>query len=311
MKYFIPILLCPLLMMLSSGSSESAGSDEFNPKDLDNLEMFLESVKGLAVATNTSQEAYGKTGENTVLEEVWSDKDRFPHGTVRWWLDQSPYTNDKKIRPSRVFKTGRDIGQDDHDRPGYIPDGCNGKPCVRGGLIGKGKGEKHNKQPCYFELQLESRDFRIDGPFGLFLLVRPIQQENDAAMIGQFHWSVLIQSARRNRLEWKNLKQRIAVSGDDSLKTDRWQLVELHRDAEHNLRCVINGEDVTVGNPRDELPFVFMFLFNNNKGQGFAKQDPFAGDIAALVIYRDELVNEERVKVRQYFERVYDLELQQ
>ncbi len=285
------------------------GSEAFNPKDLDNLEMFLESVRGLAVATNTSQEAYEGTGENTVLEEVWSDKERFLNGTVRWWLDQSPYKNDKKIRPSREFKTGRDIGQDDHDRPGYIPDGCNGKPCVRGGLIGTGKGEKHNKQPCYFELQLESRDFKIEGPFGLFLLVRPIQQENDAAIMGVFHWSVLIQSARKNRLEWKNLKQRIPVSGDETLKTDQWQLVELHRDAKHNLRCVINGKDVTAGSPRDELPFVFMFLFNNNKGQGFAKQDPFAGDIAALVIYRDELEENEKTQVRKYLGTTYGLKL--
>lgn len=67
---------------------ESKGSGAFNPKDLDNLEMFLESVKGLAIATNTSRQAYESTGENTVLEEVWSDKRRFPHGTVRWWLDQ-------------------------------------------------------------------------------------------------------------------------------------------------------------------------------------------------------------------------------
>lgn len=57
---------------------------DFNPKDLDNLEMFLESVNGLAVATNTSQDAYESTGENTPLDLLWSDKDRFPHGTVRW-----------------------------------------------------------------------------------------------------------------------------------------------------------------------------------------------------------------------------------
>ena len=59
-------------------------TDSFNPMELDNLEMFLESVRGLAVATNTSQEAYDRTGENTDLDEIWSDEDRFPHGTVRW-----------------------------------------------------------------------------------------------------------------------------------------------------------------------------------------------------------------------------------
>lgn len=284
-------------------------SDDFNPRDLDNLEMFLESVKGLAVATNTSQLAYDSTDENTILEEVWSDKNRFPHGSVRWWLDQSPYTNNRRIRPSRIFKTGRDIGQDDHDRPGYIPDGCNGKPSVRGGLIGIGEGDKHNKQPCYFELQVENRDLKIEGSFGLFLLMRPIRQENDAVIMGQYHWSVLIQNARMKRLEWKHLTQRIPVSGDGTLKIDQWQLVELHRDASDNLRCIINGEDVTAGNLKDQLPFLFMFLFNNNKGQGFANMEPFAGDIAAFVLYRDELASEERSKVRKYFERVYDLRL--
>ena len=86
--------------------------------------------------------------------------------------------------------------------------------------------------------------------------------------------------------------------------------MELHRDARHNLRCVINGKDVTVGSPRDELPFVFMFLFNNNKGQGFAKQDPFAGDIASLVIYRDELGENEKTKVRKYLGTTYGLSLE-
>ena len=293
--------------LLAQDKSEHA--ETFNPKDLDNLEMFLESVKGLAIATNISQDAYQATGENTPLDKLWSDKRRFPHGTVRWWLDQSSYKNDKKIRPSRVFKVGRDIGQDDHDRPGYIPDGCNGKPCVRGGLIGPGNGERHNKQPCYFELQLESRDFKIDGPFAVFLLARPIQQKKNATILGQFHRSVLIQNVKENRLEWKNLGKPFPVSGKNTLKTNQWQLLELHRDAKNRLRCVINGKDVTAGSPKDSLPFVFMFLFNNNKGQGFAALNPFAGDIAAFVVYRDELIEKEKRQVRQYLDRVYQLKL--
>lgn len=97
------------------------------------------------------------------------------------------------------------------------------------------------------------------------------------------------------------------MSDDSTLKTGHWQLLELHRDAADNLKCIIDGKDVTAGNPRDKLPFVFMFLFNNNKGQGFAKQDPFAGDIAALAIYRKELTEKERVKLRNYFADVYEL----
>ena len=75
-------------------------------------------------------------------------------------------------------------------------------------------------------------------------------------------------------------------------------------------RVVIDGRDVTAGNPRDVEPFVFMFLFNNNKGQHFAGTDPFAGDIAALVVYRDVLSRDERDNVRRYFDRVYELDLQ-
>lgn len=307
------VLISTLVVLTSvpitSAQNSVVNRPAFNPKDLDNLEMFLESVTGLAVATNNSREAYDATAENTPLDMVWNDEARFPHGTVRWWQDQSPYQNDKKIRPSRVYKTGRDIGQDDHDRPGYIPDGCNGKPCVRGGFIGEPQGEKHNRQPCYFELQLESRDFEIDGPFSVFLLTRPVEQEGYAAIFGQFHRSVLIQNAGQNRLEWKNLGKPIPVSKPETFRPSRWQLLELHRDEENRLTCFINGIDVTSGEPEDENPFVFMFLFNQNKGQGFAGQDPYAGDIAAFIVYRNVLGKEERARVRNYLSVVYELEL--
>lgn len=167
-------LVAALILVAVIGSAPSAQDNSndqqtFHPKDPGHLEMFLESVKGLAVATNTSQQAYDNTGENTVLAEVWSDQRRFPHGTVRWWLDQSPYTNDKRIRPSRVFQTGRDIGQDDHDRPGYIPDGCNGRPCVRGGLIGadQGKGTTGNRaiSNCSLKVVISVSKARLDSFF--------------------------------------------------------------------------------------------------------------------------------------------------
>lgn len=293
--------------LLAQDKSNRRGA--FNPKDLDNLEMFLESVKGLAIATNNSKQAYEATGENTVLDELWSDKCRFPQGTVRWWLDQSLYKNNKKIRPSRVFKTGRDIGQDDHDRPGYIPDGCNGKPCVRGGFIGRTKAKLHNKQPCYFELQLESRDFKIDGPFSLFLLARPVKQKKDAVLMGQYHRANLIQNIKENRLEWRNLGKRNPLSGKNTLKMNEWHILELHRDAQNQLQCVINGKNVTVGEPKDSLPFVFMFLFNHNKGQGFAGLDPFVGDIAAFIVYRDAMTAKEKIQVRKYLDTVYELNL--
>lgn len=136
-----------------------------------------------------------------------------------------------------------------------------------------------------------------------------MQQAKDATIFGQFHKSVLSQNVTANRLEWKNGGQRIHVSGANTLKTDTWQLLELHRNSQDELRCVIDGKDVTVGKPSDSLPFVFMFLFNNNKGQGFARQEPFAGDIAAFLVYRDELSEKEKTQVRHYFDAVYGLRM--
>ena len=49
--------------LLAQDNPEPA--ETFKPQDLDDLEMFLESVKGLAVATSISQDAYQATGENT------------------------------------------------------------------------------------------------------------------------------------------------------------------------------------------------------------------------------------------------------
>ena len=284
----------------------AAPTEDFNPKDLDNLEFFVESVKGLALAKNDSEDAYNNTRENTPLEKLWSDQKRFPHGTVRWWLDQSPYVRSKKKRqrPNWIFKTGRDIGQDDHDRPGYIPDGCNGKPCVRGGLIGKTKGKSHNKQPCYFEFQLESRDFKFDGPFSFFLLARPIEQERKFCYFGVHHRSVFIQDPKDNSLTWKNGNVMHRLTGADAVRTGAWQLIEVQRDANNNLTCAVNGRNVTQGRPSDSASFEFMMLFNNNKGQS-DKIEPFAGDIASLIIYRDALTPGERAKVRGYLNGIY------
>ena len=109
-------------------------------------------------------------------------------------------------------------------------------------------------------------------------------------------------------MDWKNQGRPTPLSEPGTLAPGSWHLVELHRGVDRSLRCVISGKDVTVGSPQDELPFVFMFLFNHNKGQGFAGQDPFAGDVAALAIFRTELPELDRKRVRDYFGRVYQLD---
>lgn len=292
---------------------------EFNPKDIDKLKFFIESVTGMVIATNTSEEAYNNTRENTPTEKVWTDQKRFPHGTVRWWQDQSPYKNTK--RPTMPFdNSGRAFGQDDHDRPGYIPDGCNGKPCARGGMADpnmKGKFGHHQKQACYFELQPEDRLIRKDrlqGPLSFFILVRPVQQKRDFVYFGTFHNSNLLHKSKDNSLVFKhmnidketgkNLSVNAKLTGPNAVAIDKWQLIEVHRDKDSKLQCVVNGQDLTVGEPSADGPFQFVFLMNNNKNV-WGAADPFTGDLAAFVLYNKELTEAEKQNVRDYFNGIY------
>ena len=284
---------------------EKAAGKKFNPKDLDNLEFFIESVRGMVIATNTSQRAYNSTGELTPTEMVWSDQKRFPHGTVRWWWDQSPKGKKPSRRANKPWKTGRAFGQDDHDRPGYIPDGCNGKPCARGGLVPKGmkgKFRRHYKQPCYFELQPEDR-FQFEGPFSFFLLVRPVKQKRDFVYFGVFHWSTLRHQVKDNSLRFKNM-QMVTLTGPSAVEIGKWQLIEVHRDKDNNLQCAVNGRNVTKGRPSVGGQFRFIHVMNNNKGI-WKTADPYEGDLAAFVLYSDELTEGEKKNVRDYFEGIY------
>ena len=294
------------LAVLGCLQPASAGkpAKKFNPKDLDNLKFFIESVRGIVVASNTSEEAYNHTGELTPTEGVWSNQERFPNGTVRWWEDQSPYPKNTR-RANMPFDGGRAFGQDDHDRPGYIPRGCNGKPCVRGGLIPeqmKGKFKHHYKQPCYFELQPEAR-FKFEGPFSVFILVKPIKQKRDFVYFGAHHWSVLRHQVKDNSLRFKNGKF-ATLTGPNAVEIGKWQLIEVHRDKDNNLRCAVDGRDVTKGKPAIDGPFRLVHIMNHNKN--IAKRaDPFAGDLAAFVLYSDELKEAEKQSVRDYFNGIY------
>lgn len=49
--------------------------------------------------------------------------------------------------------------------------------------------------------------------------------------------------------------------------------------------------------------FRFNFVFNNNKGQ--SSPQPMAGDIAAVIVYSDELSGNEKQQVREYLNGIY------
>lgn len=308
MNAVFTLISCALLVVLSSSqvaySQVVTKPGKFNPTDLPGLEFFVESVNGIVIATNTTEEAYNNTDELTPNDKVWSDQQRFPHGTVRWWLDQSPRGVPTR-RGNKPFKSGRSFGQDDHDRPGFIPDGCNGKPCVRGGLVPDGEYGKHKhhyKQPCYFELQPEDR-FSFEGPFSVFLLVRPIEQKRDFLYFGVFHWSTLTHKKADNSLQFKNMKT-ATLTGPDAVNIGAWQLIEVHRDKANQLRCIVNGIDRTLGEPAVDGPFRFTHVMNNNKGI-WNSADPFTGDLAAFVLYSSVLTEQNKRDVRTYFDEVY------
>jgi hypothetical protein len=294
-------------LVMSGGSFSAEDASEFYPTDLEHLEFFIESVQGMVLASNTSQDAYDNTGELTPTKMVWSDQQRFPHGTVRWWWDQSPQGKPTK-RKNKPFKNGRAFGQDDHDRPGYIPDGCNGKPCARGGLVPdseRGRHKHHYKQPCYFELQPEDR-FLFEGPFSVFLLVRPVPQDRDFVYFGAFHWSTLKHQVADNSLHFKNGRF-ATLTGPDAVQNGKWQLIEVHRDDANRLRCVVNGADRTHGTPEIDGPFRFVHVMNNNKGV-WNNADSFTGDLAAFALYSDVLTEQQRQAVRRYFDKVYNFQ---
>ncbi len=295
---------CLMVLFLSSAPLAA----EFNPKDLDHLVFFVESVRGMVVTTNNTQQAYDATNEFTSIKDLWSDQKRFPKGTVRWWKDQSPYKRAARLlrlKPNCPFKTGRDFGQDDHDRPGYVPDGCNGKPCARGGLIpdkSTDGGPKHHKQPCYFEMQ-PGYGYQGDVPFSVFLLARPVKQKEDFVYFGVHHWSNLRHHVEDDSLMFKNGGRWFRLSQPKTVQIGRWQLIEVHRDRDDRLTVVVNGKDVTAGTPTADGLFRFNFVFNNNKGQKTSL--PMIGDIAAVIVYSDELSAKEKRHVRSYLNRIY------
>ena len=238
---------------------------------------------------------------------------------MRYWQDQSPYKNTK--RPTMPFDNqGRAFGQDDHDRPGYIPDGCNGKPSARGGLADPNLKEAfghHQKQACYFELQPEDRFIRKDrlhGALSFFILVKPAQQKRAFVYFGTFHNSTLLQAkdnslafkhTNTNKETGKHVMVTAKLTGPNAVATGKWQLIEVHRDKDGKLQCVVNGQDLTVGDPSADGPFQFVFLMNNNKNV-WRSADPYTGDLAAFVLYNKELTEDEKLNVRTYFNGIYD-----
>ena len=315
MRSLFPYLLfLPIFFLGSMHTPQLCGGEpaKFHPSQLSDIIMFVESIRGMEVTTSNAPEIYNLNTELVPLEKCWSDQERFPHGTVRWWLDQSGYQRaplQLKRKPYNPHKTGRDFGQDDHDRPGFIPDGCHGKPCARGGLIPPKDDSlpadaQHRKQPCYFEIQY-GQGYSADTPFSIFLLAKPIEQKNNFVYYGVAHWSNLFQDVQDRALIFKNgANNSQKITGPNAVAWNKWQLIEIHRDDHDRVTVFVNGKDMTRGDRVFDGELRVGFLMNNNKGQKVVPE-PMAGDIAAYLATSRNLSEEERKSVRNYLDGVY------
>ena len=283
------LLLGGLFASPSPGIAEDATL--VDPTELPGLSFFVDTSEGLGVTRCSSLDCF-YAGENAKLEEQYCDTDVFPDGCVRRWTDRSPY------RPNQGFEApewvrGRDFGQDDRDKPGIVADCLNGLPCVRGG--------RGALQERSLEIEPKQEVGPISGPFSIFLLARPIRQNDDFVYFG-FAGTELIHSVTDDSLKLRiDFRRPIRITPQQAVSTDAWHLIEVHRDAAHRVRVLVDGWDQTLGAPSMPGNMFFRFLMSVSRGRAMH------GDVAALAIFDRRLSVKERRQVRDYLASTYAL----
>jgi hypothetical protein len=265
----------------------------FRPTDLDNLRFFVESIHGVSIATCATAECRAAPDWSS-LELMYCDTGRFPAGCVRRWEDQSGYVYPGGFRPPE-WTAGRDFGQDDIEKPGYIPDCINGAPCVRGG--------PDLAQHISLEIEFDQGVAGLSGPFSVIHVVRPVPQASDYQYFGNSN------NGLRHNVGDNSLSFRIAggyppdvVTGPDAIANGTWHLIEVYRDGRNDLQVIVNGVDATSGQPNEAGEFAYGYLLSMYKGQ-----DAMYGDVAAAIVYADLLTAVERQQVRDYLDAIYGI----
>lgn len=244
----------------------------FHPRDLPGTRFFVESRTGVTVAfcdTETCRTA----GDNAPLEAQYCDLTAFPDGCVRRWRDDSDYLPSIDFEPPE-WTTGRDFGQDDPDKPGFILDCLGSMPCVRGGA-----GVLEDRT---LEIEPGQQVDGLDGPFSLVVLARPIEQPDDVSLFG-FAGSLMLRKPDGRHLLRIAFGDTVTVAPAGSVAMGAWHLYELHRDAQDRVRLVVDGVEVTERGSDGELPtlagqFRFRFLLS------VARVNAFHGDVALALV---------------------------
>ena len=272
--------------------AEPAPGSGFHPTDLSSVDFFVESRRGLSIATCNTQ-ACRDAGDNVPLAQQFCDTDTFPNGCIRRWEDQSSFTPPIPFE-SPEWVAGRDHGQDDLDKPGLILNCLNGRPCVRGGL-----GEEQFRG---LETEPNQHVGPASGPFSLYVLTKPVAQDETFHYLG-FAGSELLHYIEDNSLGMRvGFGSQVPLTGPDAVPPWDWYLIEIHRGVDNSITTMIDGYDLTLGNPVMAGNFYFRFLFTASRNSGF-----FGDFAAALITTGDELTTAEQADLRQYFATVYGL----
>ncbi|MCG8456729.1 MAG: LamG domain-containing protein, partial [Holophagales bacterium] len=266
----------------------------FHPTDLDGVTFFVESRHGLTLARCPEPECFAEL-DTAAIAQQYCDTTTYPDGCVRRWQDQSLYQPPVDFEPPEWLQ-GHDFGQDDPDKPAFVPNCLNGYPCIRGGV--------GVTQELSFETEPNQPAGPIPGPFSLYLVARPVGQA-----ISEWFYFGFAGSELRHRSSDDALRLRIAfdtvrtIAPAGSIPTGQWHMIEVHRDAADRIRTVVDGVEVTPGAIVYPGSFRFRYLFS------VSRQRAMYGDMAAALVVDGGLSVSERARSRHYLRQLYDLAL--
>ncbi|PIA80685.1 hypothetical protein BFR04_15865 [Gaetbulibacter sp. 4G1] len=306
------VFFISLLMFLLFGGLKAHA--QFNPKDVSDLMFFVESANLSTthhVANCESDFCLNHpNSESAIITEQYCDvTDSCGDGCVRRWIDQSTYAG--TFNPPE-YTNGRNFGQDDKEKPCYVSNCINGKPCVRGGPAygDDGMGNYKFEQDKY--LEIEGTDaVSLTGEFSIFLLAKPIDQ----TATGDWSYFGLAAHYVTHRVSNNTIRMRVGntvppspvvtITTPEAVQLGQWQLIEIHRDALGNITSYINGVDKSVGANSGTGTFKVGYLLSNFKTGVSNGQVSMHGDVAAFLIYNKKTSSIENNDIREYFDTNY------
>lgn len=274
----------------------------FSPADLDDIEFYIQSTVfedpssySRSIATCNTATCFA-AGNLAPIEQQYCDTTQFPEGCIRRWDDLSGYLPLGGFRPPE-WLMGRNFGQDDFEKPIFIADCINGRPCARGGSGAKAPDGSVLPQNFSFEVEV-GQGPTLPGPFSMFHLLRPVPQATDYQYFGL---NGVIHRVADNSLSYRTSSSTVRLTQANAMMNGMWQLLEVHRDVDGRLRTFVNGRDVTWNTPLASGEAAGSNYLSRFKGDA-----PMFGDLAASISYSRRLTEQEVIDIRTYLNEIYD-----